>query len=124
MSSTVFHSPPRVAADASSPIDQRVRELLAAADATEAMRLGDVARRLGMAPQTLARHLREAGTSFRQIKHGLRRDRALALLSSGATAAEVSAALGFSEPSAFSRAFKAWTGHRPSWAGAGPRVLR
>ncbi|MEM1414469.1 MAG: AraC family transcriptional regulator [Myxococcota bacterium] len=73
----------------------------------------EVARSLGRAPATLARQLREAGTSYRGLRDALRRDRAVHLLARGATVAEVAEALAFSEASAFQRAFKRWTGVTP-----------
>jgi AraC-like DNA-binding protein len=74
----------------------------------------DVAARLSISPQTLRRHLAAEGTNFQQLRDQLRRDHAIAALADGRTAIEqISAQLGFSEPSAFHRAFKRWTGSTP-----------
>jgi AraC-like DNA-binding protein len=43
----------------------------------------------------------------------VRRDRATDLLAAGASIKDVAFQLGFSEPSAFSRAYKRWTGRSP-----------
>ena len=75
---------------------------------------GEVADRLSVSPQTLRRHLAAEGTGFQQLRDQLRRDHAIAALADGRTPIEqISAQLGFSEPSAFHRAFKRWTGSTP-----------
>ena len=74
----------------------------------------DLAERLAVSPQTLRRRLAAEGTSFQQIRDQMRRDHAIASLAQGRTPIEqISAQLGFSEPSAFHRAFKRWTGSTP-----------
>ncbi len=75
---------------------------------------GEVAERLSVSPQTLRRHLAAEGTGFQQLRDQMRRDHAIAALADGRTPIEqISAQLGFSEPSAFHRAFKRWTGSTP-----------
>jgi len=77
--------------------------------------LDQVAEALGLSARTLHRRLQEEGTSFREVKDALRREIALARLErSDASVAEVAAELGYSEPSAFFRAFQQWTGVAPS----------
>jgi AraC-like DNA-binding protein len=74
-----------------------------------------VAAKLGLAPRTLHRRLRDEGTSFREIKAALRRELALARLErTRQSVADIAAELGYSEPSAFFRAFQGWTGEAPS----------
>ncbi|MEU8860865.1 AraC family transcriptional regulator [Streptomyces umbrinus] len=74
----------------------------------------DVAARLAMSAQTLRRRLAAQGTSFQRIRDQLRRDVAIAALATGTVSIEdISQRLGFSEPSAFHRAFKRWTGSAP-----------
>ncbi|MFH0180634.1 AraC family transcriptional regulator [Streptomyces cacaoi] len=74
----------------------------------------DVAARLSVSAQTLRRRLAAEGTSFQQIRDQLRRDVAIAALATGTVSIEdISQRLGFSEPSAFHRAFKRWTGSAP-----------
>ena len=73
-----------------------------------------IAPRLHMSSRTLRRHLDDEGTSFRQILMEVRRELALRHLMEGRLAiGEIAFLLGFSEPSAFQRAFKQWTGHAP-----------
>jgi len=73
-----------------------------------------VARLLGVSVRTLQRRLGEESTSYEAVVDGARRGVAEALLEDPrATIAEVARATGFSEPSAFSRAFKRWTRRSP-----------
>ncbi len=74
----------------------------------------EIASDLAMSEQTLRRKLRAEGDSFRSIKDRLRRETAIFHLRAGKyTVTEISERLGFSTPSAFSRAFKNWTGKSP-----------
>jgi len=74
----------------------------------------DIAKRLSVSAQHLRRLLRDDGTSFREIKEEILRDEAISGLVRGTeTVEEISDRLGFSEPSAFRRAFRRWTGSPP-----------
>lgn len=91
-----------------------VRELLSR-NLPAAPSLGDVARELGFSPRTLHRRLHDEGSSYRAIKDAVRREAALSRLEkSRDSVAQIAADLGYSEPSAFFRAFQAWTGRAPS----------
>ncbi|MCE3288979.1 MAG: AraC family transcriptional regulator [Caulobacter sp.] len=69
---------------------------------------------LGVSRQTLFRRLKAEGTSFEALLDGLRRRLALDYLSARKVSVNETAYLvGFSEPAAFSRAFKRWTGKSP-----------
>jgi AraC-like DNA-binding protein len=73
------------------------------------------ARRLGLSARTLQRRLRASGASFSGLLRETRELLALRALSDGQQAvSEISDLLAFSEVSAFSRAFKRWTGMRPT----------
>jgi AraC-like DNA-binding protein len=74
----------------------------------------DVAQRLSISPQHVRRRLRDEGTSVGAIKGELLRDAAIAGLARGVAVDELSSRLGFSEASAFRRAFKRWTGSTPA----------
>ena len=76
--------------------------------------LEQIAPRLHMSPRTLHRRLEDERTSFRQIRDEVRRELASRyLMERRLTIGEIAFLLGFSEPSAFHRAFKRWTGHAP-----------
>src|SRR5262249_33939785 len=95
-------------------IARAVRECLAR-DLASPPAFEETARILHLSPRTLHRRLREEGPSFRSVKELLRRDVALTRLGrEQAGVAETAAALGYSEPSAFFRAFQSWTGEAPS----------
>jgi AraC-like DNA-binding protein len=76
--------------------------------------LASLSRRSGMSQRTLQRRLADSSTTFqrllRQVLHEMS-DELLAReeLSHG----EIAFLLGYSEESAFSRAYKSWTGHPP-----------
>jgi AraC-like DNA-binding protein len=75
----------------------------------------EIARRLAISPQTLRRKLAAEETSLRAIRETVFRDAAVtALVQTGEPIAEIAGRLGFSEPSAFTRAFRRWTGSPPS----------
>lgn len=91
-----------------------VREALGASLAS-APGFDAVAAALHLSARSLHRRLAEEGTSYRQIRDALRRDEALHRLEDArARVCDVAAALGYSEPSAFFRAFVNWTGMSPS----------
>ncbi len=78
-------------------------------------RASQVARRLGMSARTLQRRLGQDGQSFQALADGARRDAAESLLVGGDhSLAEVAFLTGFSDQSAFQRAFKRWTGRTPA----------
>lgn len=76
--------------------------------------LSEIAKELAMSDRNLQRALRNDGTSFQQLLDDVRRDLAIRHLANPATSAgQVGFLLGFSEPSAFHRAFRRWTGKAP-----------
>jgi AraC-like DNA-binding protein len=92
----------------------RVRRMIERRQPDEAVTVDDVAKRLSISAQHLRRLLRDEGTSFREIREEILRDEAIAtLVRGGETVEELSDRLGFSEPSAFRRAFRRWTGNPP-----------
>lgn len=73
-----------------------------------------VARRLHMSSRTLGRKLGAEGTTFTALFDDLRKRLALHYVCSDRLElAQVAFLLGFSEPTAFHRAFKRWTGQTP-----------
>ena len=78
------------------------------------MRIDVVARRLATTPRTLQRRLARAGTSFDALCDDARKQAARTYLADTTlTIAEVTYLLGYSEPSAFHRAFRRWHGTTP-----------
>jgi len=79
--------------------------------------MGAVAKRLGLSRQALYRRLKglkAEGASFDAVLDDLRRGMALDYLGGRELSVNETAYLvGFSDPSAFSRAFKRWTGESP-----------
>lgn len=77
--------------------------------------LGAVSTWLNVNPRTLQRRLKEEGCSFQAVLDGFRYRKAQVLLRDPATdTALLSAALGYSEPQAFRRAFRKWAGVSPA----------
>jgi AraC-like DNA-binding protein len=92
----------------------RVESLLKPLLHTGEASIASVARGLGLSRQTLFRRLRAEGTTFERVLDELRRDVALRCLGeAGASVKRTAYLVGFSEPAAFSRAFKRWTGSSP-----------
>jgi AraC-like DNA-binding protein len=74
-----------------------------------------IAGKMGLSRQTLFRKLKAEGVTFEKVLDGLRHELALHYLSGEKVSVNETAYLvGFSEPAAFSRAFKRWTGTNPS----------
>jgi AraC-like DNA-binding protein len=69
-----------------------------------------MAKRLGMSERSLRRALAEEETSYRELVDELRKTAALDLLRAKKSVTDVAFVLGFSETSAFSRAFRRWHG--------------
>lgn len=74
----------------------------------------ELAQEMSMTPATMRRRLHEEGESYQSIKDQLRRDLAISYLShSSRSVMDIAVELGFSERSAFHRAFRKWTGASP-----------
>jgi len=73
-----------------------------------------VARHLGVSERTLARKLAAEGCAFAELRTQLRRSLAQRYLKeAGLSISEIAWLVGFSDPGAFSHAFKRWTGRAP-----------
>jgi AraC-like DNA-binding protein len=76
--------------------------------------VGDVARSLGMSERTLARKLSDERLNFTEILQQLRHDLAVRYLDDRKLhVSKIAWLLGFNEVSAFTHAFKRWTGKTP-----------
>jgi AraC-like DNA-binding protein len=77
--------------------------------------LKNLAEQMNMSRHTVSRRLKAANTSFQKLHDRVRCDRALYLLQQSPNSIQhIAEEVGFSEASAFSRAFKEWTGKAPS----------
>jgi AraC-like DNA-binding protein len=76
--------------------------------------VASIAKRLFMSPRTLHRKLKEENTSFTRLRDQLRCDLAKSMLKNPKLSiTDISFLLGFSQPSAFNRAFKRWKDTTP-----------
>ena len=75
----------------------------------------DIAQRLNMSSRTLQRKLAEANTTYLKLVDDCRRDLALRYIGDpDKSITDITFLLGFSSQSAFSRAFRRWTGTSPT----------
>lgn len=91
-------------------VEGRLEPLLASGE----VGIERVARDLGYSRQTLYRRLKAEGVTYERLLDGLRRRLALRFMREGLSVKDAAYRLGFSDPAAFSRAFKRWTGTSPS----------
>jgi len=78
------------------------------------VRVGEIAHRLGLGQRTLARRLNDEGLTFSALLGRLRHDLADRYLADGDTSiSQIAWLLGYQEVSAFSKAYKRWTGKTP-----------
>lgn len=97
-------------AGAGASVTQRLTQLLGS-NSSEMLSASEAARRLAVSERTLHRRLAEEGTRFSAMVDEARYQRACELLGDRRMSVEaISAAIGFAEPSSFSRAFKRWSG--------------
>ena len=74
-----------------------------------------IAEKLHMSARTLQRRLNKEGTTFRTLMTQIRQELAQTYIrDSTLTLKEISFQLGYSDSSAFSSAYRRWTGHSPS----------
>lgn len=87
--------------------------------------MSEIAGKLGVSRTSLYRKLKAEGVSFEGLLDDLRLDMALHYLGERkVTVNETAYLVGFSDPSAFSRAFKRWTGSSPRAARTAKGALR
>jgi AraC-like DNA-binding protein len=98
----------------SKTIRGRVENLLIPILHTGDASVDTIANKLSLSRQTLFRRLKAEGVTFARVLDELRHKLALHYLNGkNASVNETAYLLGFSEPAAFSRAFKRWTGSSP-----------
>jgi AraC-like DNA-binding protein len=93
----------------------RLRATLRAQLAAGTPSVAQTARELGMSSRTLQRRLGEEDTTFHALVESVRADLALYYVRDGGhRLSDIANLCGYSELSAFLRAFKRWTGHTPT----------
>lgn len=98
-----------------SPLRVNVENAIAPLLPHGKVRADVIARQLGMSERTFMRRLADEGLSFSEILQQMRRDLAVRYLSHGDLhVSKIAWLLGFQDVSAFSHAFKHWTGLAPS----------
>ncbi len=100
--------------DRSTSTRRRVEGLLIPVLHTGKANIDMIAGKLALSRQTLFRKLKAEGVTFEKVLDDLRHKLAIHYLSDKkASVHETAYLVGFSEPAAFSRAFKRWTGSSP-----------
>jgi AraC-like DNA-binding protein len=96
-----------------------VRALIRAELAARRLSRDRVAAALKVSERTLVHRLEARGLTYSGLADQARLERAQDLMRKGETIAEIAARLGFADASAFTRAFKAWSGTTPGrWRAA------
>jgi AraC-like DNA-binding protein len=96
------------------PTADTVRRFLAEELSNGQPKLEQLASQLHMSARTLHRRLEQEGTNFRRVLTEVRHELAVRhLIERRLAIGEIAYLLGFSEASAFHRAFRHWTGHAP-----------
>ena len=91
-------------------VERRIEAVLESGD----VGIARIAGELGYSRQTLYRRLKSEGVTYEQLLDRVRRRIALRLIGEERLSVKEAAyRLGFSDPAAFSRAFKRWTGKSP-----------
>ncbi|REJ82802.1 MAG: helix-turn-helix domain-containing protein [Acidobacteria bacterium] len=103
------------ALDERDPIEDLVRQTVSRSLSAGVPRMRTVARRLAMSERTLQRRLAEQDLTFKDLLAATREQLARNLLEhSSYSLSEIGFLTGFSEQSAFTRAFKRWSGSTPT----------
>ena len=99
---------------ADNTVADAVRRTITETSGPGELKLSAIARKLGTGARTLQRRLHEEGSSFHELVHETRSTLAQSYLRNDELAiCEIAYLLGFSQPSAFHRAFQRWTGMTP-----------
>lgn len=96
-------------------LESRAKDAVARSLSEGMPKMADVAQGLGMSARSFHRRLSEHGLSFQTLAETTRREIALGMLEEDSySLSEIAFLAGFSEQSAFTRAFKRWTGRTPA----------
>ena len=109
----------------SGPLTEDLRRVLRTELLRDTCSAAAVARLFSMHRRTLSRHLRTEGLAFRQVANEVRFEIACELLEdTDMVLGQIATVLRYSEPSAFTRAFRRWSGQTPSAWRAGHHHTR
>jgi AraC-like DNA-binding protein len=107
------------AADAPGDFVASVRLIIRSQIGAGALTRSSVCRALGLSARTFAHRLEAHSVTYSGLADEAKFDSAQSLLFKKRPIAEIAATLGFTEPSAFTRAFKKWSGTTPArWRAA------
>ena len=108
------------------PLNEDLRRLLRTELLRDTSSAATVARLFSMHRRTMSRHLRAEGLAFREVANEVRFEIACELLDNTDMAlSQIAAVLRYSELSAFTRAFRRWSGQTPSaWRANHPRIRK
>ena len=96
-------------------IEELAKDAIARSLSDGLPKMEDVARRMGMSARSLHRRLAEEGLNFHTLAEATRRELSEGLLKDERySIANIAFLTGFSEQSAFTRAFKRWAGRTPA----------
>ncbi|MEM1316237.1 MAG: AraC family transcriptional regulator [Pseudomonadota bacterium] len=96
-------------------LEARTKDAIARSLSEGLPKVADIARGLGLSARSYHRRLAEQGLSFQALAEATRRELAEGLLQDDRhSLAEIAFLTGFSEQSAFTRAFKRWVGRTPA----------
>ncbi len=91
-----------------------VRAMIRSQLAAGALSRDAITRGLGLSTRTFVHRLEARGLTYTGLAAEAKFEMAQGMLRNGTTIAETAARLGFADPSAFTRAFKAWSGATPA----------
>ena len=96
-------------------LERKTKDAIARALSEGLPKMADIARSLGLSARSFHRRLAEYGVTFQTLTDETRRELALGMLRDNRyTLSEIAFLTGFSEQSAFTRAFKRWMGQTPA----------
>ncbi len=98
----------------SEDIVSKIRKVLAESTTPQSMSLEDVADAFDVSARTLQRRMRSTGETLRRIRDDVQKEKVRAYIYEGKSFDQIADLLGYSELSAFYRAFKRWFGVTPA----------